>query len=112
MFYVKIKDFLNDLNYTGVILHISEGVNRDDLEDALIEGQVNCMNLFDKVWDDKFFYIENRDLRTLDSSIEEIFYEWNDEYWSVLNLVQIKNEFGIKVPNPIYWNGPAIKDVS
>lgn len=112
MFYIKIDDFVEALNYHCVILHIDESVSRSELKDALNKNQVNHMSRFDDAWDDKFFYIENCDLQTLNGvRIEEVFSEWDwNGRWSVLNLVKTKRGLAIVVPDPIYWNGPILEE--
>lgn len=97
---IKIDDFVEDLNYTGVILHIGENVKKEDLRKALEKDEVNHMQRFDEAWDDGFFYIENCDLQTVDVSIEEIFREWGGS-WCVLELDQFDSEFYVKVPQLI-----------
>lgn len=105
--YVTIDNFVDDLNYTGIIIHIGETVDKAHLKTALEKSEVNHMSRFDQVWESKLFYIDNCDLQTVDSTLEEELKDIEEDRGEccVLNLTEReKNSFVVQVPNPIRWS--------
>lgn len=96
---ITIDDFVEDLNYTNIILHIGKGVKKEDLRKVLETDEVDDMCYFDEAWDDGFFYIERGGLRTLDTRLDYIITEWGGS-WCVLELNQFEfdSAFYVEVP--------------
>lgn len=67
-----IKDFVEDFNYSGVILYVSDSVNLEHLRAKLKEDNLNHLYNFDVVLLNRVFYIENCDLQIISSESELI----------------------------------------
>lgn len=80
-----IKDFVEDLNYQGIILYISDSVNLTKLKDKMINDNMGHMYRFDYILDDHLFYVENCDLQPLDD-ISEVMEKMFEERYSFLQL--------------------------
>lgn len=100
MLSVKIEDFVEDLNYRGIILYVDkESVVKEDLKAAFERDSVNKIWRLDNAWDIGMFTIENCDL----DDVQNIDY-LDGEGYSVFRLVEdVKGEFYIQVPSIIKW---------
>lgn len=87
-----IKDFVEDFNYSGVILYVSDSVNLEHLRAKLKKDNLNHLSRFDDVLLNRMFYIENCDLQII-SSESELF----DNDYSVKILYKDKNGYFIRL---------------
>lgn len=80
---IQIKNFVEDLNYTKIIIHIDESVHLGELKSRLENHQLNHMSRWDEVIETRLFYVENCDLQTV--TADELM-ELIGEGYGVLNL--------------------------
>lgn len=90
-----IKDFVEDFNYSGVILYVSDSVNLEHLREKLKKDNLNHLYGFDVVLLNRMFYIENCDLQII-SSESELFELFDNDY-SVKILYKDKNGYFIRL---------------
>lgn len=90
-----IKDFVEDFNYSGIILYASDSVNLEHLRAKLKEDNLSLLYNFDAVLFNRMFYIDNCDLQTISSGSE--LFELFDNDYSLKNLYEDKNGFFIFV---------------
>lgn len=82
---IYIDDFVEDLNYQGVILYIGN-VDANALREVLTRDNVNKMYRFDQILNDEnpayknFMYIENCDLQNLDFPVYDYMEDGYDIY--------------------------------
>lgn len=97
---VKITDFVEDLNYKGIVLLIDkDSVVKDDLKAALERDEVNKIWRLDNAWKTGMFTVENCDL----DDVPNLDYLDGGGY-AVFSLVEdVKGEFYIQVPSTIEW---------
>lgn len=88
-----IKDFVEDFNYSGDILYVSDSVNLDHLIAKLKKDNLNHLYSFHVVLLNRMFYIENCDLQTISSESELLELIGND--YSVKILYKDKNGYFI-----------------
>lgn len=68
-----VSDFVEEFNYSGIILYAAEDINFDKLFLQLSHNQLSHMYCFDGVRDTRLFCIENCDLITVvDNEIKEL----------------------------------------
>ena len=89
-----IKDFVEDFNYSGVILYVSDSVNLEHLRAKLKKDNLNHLYSFDVVLLNRRFYIENCDLQII-SSASELLDLFKDDY-ELKILYEDKNGFFIR----------------
>lgn len=89
-----IKDFVEDFNFSGVMLYVSDSVSLGLLREKLKEDNVNHLYGFDVVLINRMFYIENCDLQII-SSASEILDLFDDDY-ELKILYEDKSGFFIK----------------
>lgn len=51
-----IEDFCEDLNYTGIIVHVDENIDMDNLYEAFTKNYINHLYRFETVRENRFFY--------------------------------------------------------
>lgn len=90
-----IKDFVEDFNYSGVILYVSDSVNLEHLRAKLKKDNLNHLYSFDVVLLNRMFYIENCDLQII-SSASEILDLFKDDY-ELKILYEDENGFFIRL---------------
>lgn len=90
-----IKDFVEDFNYSGVILYVSDSVNLEHLRAKLKKDNLNHLYSFDVVLLNRMFYIENCDLQII-SSESKLFELFNNDYL-VKILYKDKNGYFIRL---------------
>lgn len=90
-----IKDFVEDFNYSGVILYVSDSVNLEHLRAKLKKDNLSHLYSFDVVLLNRMFYIENCDLQII-SSESELFELFDNDY-SVKILHKDKNGYFIRL---------------
>lgn len=90
-----IKDFVEDFNYSGVILYVSDSVNLEHLRAKLKKDNLNHLYSFDVVLLNRMFYIENCDLQII-SSEGELFELFDNDY-SAKILYKDKNGYFIRL---------------
>lgn len=90
-----IKDFVEDFNYSGIMLYASDSVNLEHLRAKLKEDNLSHLYNFDVVSLNRMFYIDNCDLQII-SSESELFELFDNDY-SLKNLYEDKNGFFIFV---------------
>lgn len=97
---VYIGNFIDDLNYHAVILHVDQDIDLDDLYIRLNDDNVNHLHRFDSVRGNRLFYIENCDLQdvTIEPTWNELLELIENEY-SVLHLKKDINGYYIVVPD-------------
>lgn len=89
-----IKDFVEDFNYSGVILYVSDSVSLGLLREKLKKDNLNHLYSFDVVLLNRMFYIENCDLQII-SSASELLDLFKDDY-ELKILYEDKNGFFIR----------------
>lgn len=90
-----IKDFVEDFNYSGIMLYASDSVNLEHLRAKLKEDNLSHLYNSDVVSLNRMFYIDNCDLQII-SSESELFELFDNDY-SVKILYKYKNGFYIKL---------------
>ena len=89
-----VSDFVEEFNYSGIILYAAEEVNLDKLFLQLSHNQLSHMYGFDGVRDNGLFYIENCDLITVeDNEIKELL----ENDYTFTTLHQDKNGFYVRL---------------
>lgn len=89
-----VSDFVEEFNYSGIVLYAAEEINFDKLFLKLSRDNLSHMYGFDCVRDDRLFYIENCDLITVeDNEIKELL----ENDYTFATLHQDKNGFYIMV---------------
>lgn len=90
-----IKDFVEDFNYSGIMLYASDSVNLEHLRAKLKEDNLSHLYNFDVVSLNRMFYIDNCDLQTI-SSESELFELFDNDY-SVKILYKDENGYFIRL---------------
>ena len=89
-----VSDFVEEFNYSGIILYVAEEINLDKLFLKLSSDNLSHMSRFDGMRDNRIFYIENCDLFTVkDNEIKELV----EENYTITTLHHDKNGFYVKV---------------
>ena len=90
-----IKDFVEDFNYSGIMLYASDSVNLEHLRAKLKEDNLSHLYGFDAVLLNRMFYIENCDLQIIGSESE--LFELFDNDYSVKILYKDENGYFIRL---------------
>lgn len=96
-----IKDFVEDFNYSGVILYVSDSVNLEHLGAKLKKDNLNHLSRLVAMLLNRMFYIENCDLQIISSECE--LFELLDNDYSVEILYEDKNGYFIR-SEVLQWN--------
>lgn len=94
-----ITDFVEDLNYKNVVLHIDESVDLDELRDKMASDDMSHMRKFNIVRIDRMFYVENCDLQDV-----VLTPHWNqlrdlvEDGYTVVQLKRDTHGFYIELP--------------
>lgn len=97
---VYINDFVEDLNYSGVMLCLSGDIDLLDLQKKLNKDHVGHMERFKNVCGNGLMSIENGDLEVVEAS-EELYHHVRYYRGTILRLCQDIGGFYIAVPRVI-----------
>lgn len=91
-----IEDFCEDLNYTGIIVHVDENIDMDNLYEAFTKNHINHLYRFETVRENRFFYVENCDLQDIDTKKDITCSDYDNELCALLSedycVLQLKQE--------------------
>lgn len=91
---IKIENFVDDMNYTSIIIHVDDSVDLNSLKSKLEKDQLNHMSSWDAISEDRLFFIENCDLQVI--GYNEL-REFVENGYGILNLKQdSKGEYYLK----------------
>ena len=62
---INIDNFVDDLNYTNIIVHVDTSICLHEVKAQLEKDQLNHMSYWVNVLENRLFYIENCDLQTV-----------------------------------------------